>query len=254
MASESSSRLLPFNTLIHMNTIKLSSSNYLLWKSQLLPLIESQDLLSYVDGTLVPPPKFATKESNAVDPQYLTWRAIDQCLLCLLLSSLAEEAIDVVVGLSTARDVWLALENTFSHHSKVRELRLKDDLRMMKRGTESVTDYARKFKTLCDLLYAIGRPVDDTDKVHWFLRGLSANFSSFSTAQMALTPLPCFTDLVSKAESFELFQQSLMSPDLTSAVFTTTTRGHSNFSPSRGNLRGRSHGNNSSYRGRTHFN
>ena len=46
MASESSSHLLPFNTLIHTITIKLSSSNYLLWKSQLLPFLESQNLFT----------------------------------------------------------------------------------------------------------------------------------------------------------------------------------------------------------------
>ena len=67
MASDSSfgpsSTLLPFNTMIHMVIIKLSSSNYLLWKSQLLPLFESQGLLGHVDGTLVPPPLFDSPTS-----------------------------------------------------------------------------------------------------------------------------------------------------------------------------------------------
>ena len=61
MATEIS--LLPFNTLIHMITIKLSSTNYLLWKSQLLPLLESQNLLGYVDGTIIPPPQFNLADS-----------------------------------------------------------------------------------------------------------------------------------------------------------------------------------------------
>ena len=128
MASKSSYHILPFNTLIHMITIKLSSSNYLLWKSQLLSLFESQDMLGYVDGTMVPPPRFESETSSTLNPKYLAWRAADQQLLCLLLSSLTEEAMAVVVGLSTARDVWLTLETAFSHHSKARELRLKDDL------------------------------------------------------------------------------------------------------------------------------
>ena len=113
-----------------------------------------------------------------------------------------EEAIAAVVGLSTAHDVWLALENTFSHHSKARELRLKDDLQIMKRGTKPFVENVRVFKTLCDQIHAIGRLVEDTDKVYWFLRGLGTNFS---IAQMALTSLPCFADLISKVESFELF-------------------------------------------------
>lgn len=110
-----------------------------------------------------------------------------------------------VVGLSTAQDVWLALENTFSHCSKARELCLKDDLQLMKRGNRLVVKYAHAFKALCDQLHAIVRPVDGTNKVHWFLRGLSSDFSSFSTTQLAQTPLSSFPYLVSKVESFEFF-------------------------------------------------
>ena len=90
-----------------------------------------------------------------------------------------------VVGLSTSDEVWTALENTFSHRSKANEIRLKDDLQLMKHDTCPVTAYARAFKALCDQLHAISRPVDETDKVHWFLRGLGPDFSSFSTTQMA---------------------------------------------------------------------
>ena len=42
---------------------------------------------------------------------------------------------------------------------------------------------------------------------------------------MALPPIPCFADLVSKAESFELFQRSLESSDSTPTTFTATNRG-----------------------------
>ncbi|RVX00413.1 hypothetical protein CK203_024492 [Vitis vinifera] len=103
--------LLPFNTMIHMVTIKLSSSNYLLWKSQLLPLLESQELLGHVDGTLAPPPRFAPVDSRAPNIKHLAWKNTDQRLLSLLLSSLTEEAMAKVVGLSTSCEVWLALEN-----------------------------------------------------------------------------------------------------------------------------------------------
>ena len=145
-----SSILLPFNTMIHMVTIKLSSSNYLLWKSQLLILLESQELLSHVDGTLVPPPWFAPTDSQTPNIKHLAWKKTDQRLLSLLLPFLTEEAMAEVVGLSTLHEVWLALENTFSHRSKAREILLKDDLQLMRCGTRSVTEYARVFKALCD--------------------------------------------------------------------------------------------------------
>jgi hypothetical protein len=166
MAVEPSSTLLPFNTLIHMVTIKLSSSNYLLWKSQLLPLLKSQELIGHVDGTLEPPPRFAPANSQTPNIKHLAWKQTDQRLLSLLLSSLTEEAMAKVMGLTTSCEVWIALENTFSHRSKAREIRLKDDLQLMKRGTRTISEYARAFKTICDQLHAIGRAVDGTDKVH----------------------------------------------------------------------------------------
>lgn len=132
-----------------------------------------------------------------------------------------------VVGLTTTREVWLTLENTFNHLSKAQEIHLKDELQLMKRSTRPVAEYAHSFKALCDQIHAIGQLVDDTNKIHWFLRGLGTNFSSFSTAQMALTPLPCFLDLVSKAESFELFQKSLEPTAPPVAAFTAANRGSS---------------------------
>ncbi|XP_011046683.1 PREDICTED: uncharacterized protein LOC105141219 [Populus euphratica] len=191
-----------------MIIVKLSSANYLIWHSQILPLIESQDLVGHVDGSIVPPPKFDSPNSQTPNDKYLAWKAIDQRLLCLLRSFLTEEALADIVGLSTAHDVWLALETTFNHEYKTREIHLKDELQSMKRATRSVMDIARVFKGFCDELHTTGRLVDNTDKVHWFLCGFGAKFSSLSSAQMALAPLPSFVDLVSRAKSFELFQKS----------------------------------------------
>ncbi|XP_068645125.1 uncharacterized protein [Aristolochia californica] len=171
----------------------------------------SQGLLSHVDGTLEPPPSFEPPFSQTPNPKFQTWKTTDQRLLSLLLSSLSEEAMVEAVGLTTSREVWIALENSFSHRSKARGIRLKDDLQLMKRSSSPVSTYARAFKALCDQLHAIGRLVDDTDKAHWFLRGLGSEFLSFSSAQMAQNPIPCFPDLVSRAESFEIFQKLLES-------------------------------------------
>lgn len=110
-----------------------------------------------------------------------------------------------VVNSSIARDAWLTLEASFSHSSKTREIQLKDELQLMQRGSRSVAEYARSFRSLCDQLSAIGKPVDDTDKVHWFLRGLGLDFKIFSTSMLSQMPLPSFANLVPKALSHELF-------------------------------------------------
>jgi len=50
------------------------------------------------------------------------WKQNDQLIMRLLLSSLIEEALSVVIRLTTSKDVWTTLETTFNHESKVREL------------------------------------------------------------------------------------------------------------------------------------
>jgi len=46
----------------------------------------------------------------------------------------------------------------------------------MRRGSCSISEYSRIFKAHCDQLSAMGRPVEDTDKVHWYLHGLGHEF------------------------------------------------------------------------------
>jgi len=241
---------LSFNTMVHMITIKLSAINFLLWKSQLIPLLQCQGCIGFIDGSLQQPNETitTTNGTSTVNPEFLEWKLKDQRILSLLLSSLTEEAMAAAVGLATSRDVWVALERVFSHRSKTREILLKDELQLMKKGNRSIVDFARAFKGLCDQLVAIGRPVDEVDKSHWFLHAFGTEFAAFSSTQMALTPLPSFHDLVPLAESFDLFQKSLETHTLFSAAFTATmNRGHfhGGHFRSTGNRRhrGGSHGN-----------
>ena len=51
----------------------------------------------------------------------------------------------------------------------------------------------------------MGCPIEDTDKMHWYLCGLGHEVSTFSTTQLFLTPILSFKDIVPKVESFDLF-------------------------------------------------
>ncbi|GJT02825.1 putative RNA-directed DNA polymerase [Tanacetum coccineum] len=143
-----------------MLTIKLSSSNYLLWRNQVLPLLAYQKLTGYINGSISsPPPTIADAKSTAPkdNPAYLSWLASDQRALILLQSSLSEEAMAETLGHKT----------------------------LVMYGSSIVAEFSRKFKAVCDLLTAIGHPLDETDKTHWFLCGLGLP----SIPQLLLAPL-----------------------------------------------------------------
>lgn len=49
-------------------------------------------------------------------------------------------------------------------------------LTTLKKGFMSVDDYLKKFKSICDNLAAIGKPVSDIDKVFQVAHGLGAKY------------------------------------------------------------------------------
>ncbi|GFP95454.1 aldehyde dehydrogenase family 2 member b4 mitochondrial [Phtheirospermum japonicum] len=159
---------IPFSTMIHMVNMKLTSANYLLWYAQIEPLLVNQKFTPLVDGSSSPPSAEITTVvgRNVTNPEYTTWHSRDQLLKLFLVSTLTEESMAIVIGCKTFRDVWQALSHEYCHYSKAREISLKDDLLSAKRGSLTVAEYGGHYKSLCDQLAAIGRPIDESDKSH----------------------------------------------------------------------------------------
>lgn len=125
MASSSSSVSFPsFNApnLTPLVSIKLESSNYLLWVSQFLPILRSHDLMGMVDGTDPCPPKFHLdeegKETTTINPDFAIWQKKDQYLLSWLNATLTENVLSSVYGLNTSQKVWNLLASWFASHSR----------------------------------------------------------------------------------------------------------------------------------------
>ncbi|KAJ0614260.1 putative RNA-directed DNA polymerase [Helianthus annuus] len=152
------------------------------------------------------------------------------------------------IGHTTARQVWQALQTAYSHHSVERMHTLRDSLRQLTRGASTVSEFGRKFKSLCDQLAAIDHPVTDEDKHHWFLCGLGSSFETFSTAQRTIHPSPPFRDLLANAENHEIFLQNINAHQTPQAAFSAQSQ-RSSFNPKssrdfsqRGRFRGSSSG------------
>lgn len=151
-----------------MLTIKLTSSNYLLWRNQITPLLLHQKWMCHFDGSsTVPPSTSLVDGKEAPNLAYDAWVELNQKVLLILQSSLSEESMTVVLGLSSPRDVWKALESAYSHDSQERSQNLKDSLRQLKKGNLSISEYARQFKSICDKLQAIVKVVPEGFCVAW---------------------------------------------------------------------------------------
>lgn len=224
-SSNPADSLIPFPNSSHLTPIKLTSTNYLVWRNHMRLLVGLYRLTAHIDGSSIPPPATITAEDKQVDnPLFRSWLADDQKAALLLLSALLESAAAEVLGLESAREIWSALENAYSNASVERVQSLRDSLRALTKGNSSVTEFSRKFKNYCDQLAAIGHPVADMDKLHWFLCGLGPSYEVFSTAIRTTKPAPSFSDLIAHAESQELFSQSLHGTTPPAAFFGQNRR------------------------------
>ncbi|GJU21595.1 zinc finger, CCHC-type containing LTR copia-type gag-polypeptide [Tanacetum coccineum] len=117
------------------------------------------------------------------NPAFTTWNDLDQRAVILLNSSLNEEVDAEVFSLTTTNATWTALETAYNNSSVERIHSLRDSLRSLSKVTSIVSDYGRQFK--------------------------GASFETFSAAIRTTKPSPTYRDLLSQAESHEMFLKSL---------------------------------------------
>lgn len=142
----------------HLITLKLTETNYILWKTLFKPVLRGYKLIGFVDGTTPFPPR-TLPNSEAVNPGYTKHEDIDQLLLGCLVSSLTESVIGKVTGLDTSKAVRDTLEKEFSPKTAAHRRQLhnlsKDNLTMQQ--------YFNHAKTLSDGLAACRYTVSNDD-------------------------------------------------------------------------------------------
>nr|GMC90612.1 Retrovirus-related Pol polyprotein from transposon TNT 1-94 [Ipomoea batatas] len=187
-------------------TLKLTPENYLLWREQLLALAESQDMVGLLTGEIKKPTMYKNNtttagtsitDTNTLSDEYLRWRKEDHLLRGWIIGTLTEEALGLVIGLESSQSVWDALKEAYAQDSQEREFTLRQQLTYLrKEPNQSLAEYLRKFKSICDSLAAIGNPVPDKTKVYSLLANLRQKYESFTTA-MLKPPMPSYSKAVS---------------------------------------------------------
>ncbi|KAF8396845.1 hypothetical protein HHK36_018480 [Tetracentron sinense] len=232
----------PFQYPSHINissfvTLKLKQSNYLMWRTQIESLIESQDLIGFVNGDIPMPTNMIASsdgKESTTNPDFTSWRKTDRLLKAWITSTLSEEVLGLVVGLTSSRDVWSALEDAFAQDSEAREYELLQQLRVVRKGTSTLSKYLRNFKLICDELNVIGKPLPDLKKVFNLLTGLGPKYEAFTTS-MLKPPIPSYSDILPLLQSHELRNREY---------------GHTDVNPSMAFVGQRSNGGGRGFRGR----
>ncbi|KAJ1692760.1 hypothetical protein LUZ63_009458 [Rhynchospora breviuscula] len=232
-SSSSPSQFLESSVPINVSTpIKLTSSNFLTWQAQMLPLLNAYNLFKYLSSPPPPPTRQNTDGQVEFNQDYLSWSRQDQLLLSWLRASLSEPIQAQVVSCSTSANLWTMLQQQFATNSRARLIDLKRQFQSAHKGGSSCTDFLRQVRTIADELTYIGAPPSTDDLVLTILNGLGPEFNPFVAALTATNRNEAlsFSDLQGMLLSHEALINSQMaasSSSTPSAFFTQPASGSS---------------------------
>ncbi|KAK6130060.1 hypothetical protein DH2020_036187 [Rehmannia glutinosa] len=160
-------------------TIKLSESNYLVWKHQISGAIEGYGLESFINGVCSKPHQYITKnDKQIVNHEFVNWKRHDQLLASWILSSLSEAILVTLVGLTSFQDIWEALEMSFATQSRAKIMQHRLQLQTLKKRDMPMREFLNKIKTCCDMLAAAGQKLSDEEQISYILTGLGNDYNS----------------------------------------------------------------------------
>ena len=118
---------------------RLDGKNYLKWSQLVRTVLKGKGKISYLMGTGPKPG----------DPYFEVWDEEDSMIIVWLWNSITSEISDTRMFLATAKDIWDAIQQTYSKArdaAQVYEVKVKTIA--AKQGSKTVTKYANQLKTL----------------------------------------------------------------------------------------------------------
>ncbi|KAJ1704569.1 hypothetical protein LUZ63_004348 [Rhynchospora breviuscula] len=223
MAPNAITRPTPIQFSHQIHTI-LDQENFLIWKSQVLPVLKGYGLVGFIDGSKPSPDPFLTgaNGTQTANPDFELWIQQDQLILAWILSSVSTSILTQVVNCETSADLWRKIQDIYSTQSIAKILDLKLQLQTSKKGGHSCNQYLQQMQTLADRLRSIGSVVSEHELVMYTLQGLGTDFDNFVTAVSMLEIPPSMAKLSSLLLAHEARIQSNLRSISNTAVHLTT--------------------------------
>ena len=105
-------------------------------------VLETYSLIELHDEIHLVPEKFLKDLlgtiTTVLNPDYLDWKSKEKALLTFISSTLTPLVLAIIVGCSSALEVWKVLENRFSSILRSHVMNLKGELHNVKKGSNSI--------------------------------------------------------------------------------------------------------------------
>jgi histone deacetylase 1/2 len=200
-------------------SIKLDEKNYLLWHQQVEGVIISHKLHRFVVNPQIPA-KYdseAARELDEVSAAYDAWLVQDQMLFTWLLSTLAESVLPRTISCRHAFQVWDEIHNYFTAQTKAKIRQLRSELKTVKKGTKTITEFILRVRAVANTLISIGDSVSEQDQIDSILDGLPEEYNPFVMMMYGRSDSPSLFDveglLLVQESQLEKFRQELAVPN-----------------------------------------
>lgn len=215
----------------------ISLKNYLL-KAQMVPFLKGNQLFHHVDGLSQKPPLILNNQPN---PDFIKLELLNQLVLSTLNAPLSNSILAQVLDCDTSQQVQTTIQELFNAQSCAHVMHTQYQLRTLKKGPKSITEYYDKAKALAASLNAAEKVLTPFEFSVYLLASFGIDYDSHwqPISPQELNPFLHTSYIVFSSLTHEshLSHQisTLLSQNVLQANLITTKL----FSPSQYNLRGR---------------
>ncbi|PNX79394.1 retrovirus-related Pol polyprotein from transposon TNT 1-94 [Trifolium pratense] len=147
--------------------------NFLIWRQLVEPVIKGHRLHMFLTDSAIG--HNAGSNNDGFNEK-------DQILLSWILSTLSESMLKRVIGCTNSKQLWETLHNFFKNRARAKGRQYASELNnIMKKDTESISEYLLRIKILIDSLDFAGRSVNLQEHVNVILGGLPKEYDASVT-------------------------------------------------------------------------
>ncbi|GFP89167.1 hypothetical protein PHJA_001060400 [Phtheirospermum japonicum] len=112
------------------------------------------------------------------NPAYNTWLRQDKLLFGALVGTLSPTVATLVTRAVSSQAAWQLLADTYARPSRGHIHQLKDKLKHLKKGSQSISNFMLQVKTCADLLASLGKEQDPYDLIDDVINGLDESYQA----------------------------------------------------------------------------
>ena len=189
-------------SLANQITVRLNSENYIYWRTQIVPILRSNLLFGFVDGSLPCPPTTIPNPAASLNigasptlpnPLFSAWCQQDQAILSAIVCSLHEHVLGLMTMVTTSHEAWETLACSFASQSTARAMAIRGELHKAKKLNNTATVFFNEIQSKADLLASIGQPLRPDEFTGYLCAGLDEQYDALvqMVSARALTdPMP----------------------------------------------------------------